>query len=315
MRPSVLLSGLAAAFGHAPDPRALAEPHPSLRRHELAHRGVVWSSTPSLSALERRIDEVHELLALGVRIAPEARVLDVGAGCGLFALEMSALSRGVELVLVEPVPVCQEAIVRNLREPFLTTNASPRTRLHRVGVAREGSLQPVDLLFGASGEAHRVEERDAELARVCRARAHDARGWLERTLPRSFASSLAERLERSMLDAPRGPARDVLDHASGLERVTCRVVSLASILGEQPGGIDLLRLDVGGTALEALEGIAPEQWARIEQVMLEDHGDALARATSAELLRARGLVHQRAAVRSAPSARGDERHLLFAART
>jgi hypothetical protein len=92
-------------------------------------------------------------------------------------------------------------------------------------------------------------------------------------------------------------------------------VSLASILNEQPGGIDLLRLDVGGSALEALEGIAPEQWARIEQVVLEDHGDALARATSAELLRARGLVHQRAAVRSEPSARGDERHLLFAART
>jgi len=47
-------------------------------------------------------------------------------------------------------------------EQAIADGVCARPRVAFVGVAREGSLQPVDLLFGASGEAHRVEGRDPE---------------------------------------------------------------------------------------------------------------------------------------------------------
>lgn len=309
---------LHSLLDRAADPQALGAPHPRLARHPLEARGNVWSVAKSARELARQRDEVLEYFEIGVRLEGGARVIDVGAHCGLFAIEAAARAPGVELALVEPIPVFQEAIVRNLREAHLVRNSSARTRVHRVGVSATSTDAVVEFTSFArlpTDTTCRVEDKYAEFERVFRHHAGTARAHLEGALPGALGRTLGAFAHKTIVDIPvAGWKRQLFDQAIGVEHVRARLAPLTTIVAQHPGPIDLLKIDCEGSELAALEGLDAGDWPRVGAVVLEGNDEVSGRAI-AELLRARGLTRQTVTTPRGAAEQGLVSYLLYADRT
>ncbi len=307
------LLGTSSAAG-----RGLGEPHAALSRHEAEGRGAVWSTARTVDDLERQREEVLEYFALGATLPERATVIDVGAHCGLFAMEVAERSPGATLGLIEPIPLFQEAIVRNLRERFLSDRVSPETRLHRVGVGASESEQPIEFAYFTrlpTDTTCHVDDKYAEFAQVFRHHADTLRSEVTRALPGRLGRGLGELTYSVVADIPVGGwKKQLFDRAVGLERVSSRIVRLDTLLAHHPDRIDLVKIDCEGAELVALEGIDASQWSRIDQVVLEGNGGAEERRAIAELLSTRGLTDQREGVPTGAGEQGLSSYLLFARR-
>ena len=296
---------------------SLGEPPAALSRHE-SGRGVVWSTARAAEDLERQREEILEYFALGVRLGERATVIDVGAHCGLFAMEVATRSPGATLALIEPIPLFQEAIERNLRERPLSERVSPHTRLHRVGVGASDTEQPMEFAYFTrlpTDTTCHVDEKYAEFAQVFRHHAERMRSTVSRALPGRVGRGLGAITYSVVADIPvRGWKKQLFDRAVGLRRVSSRLVRLGTLLAQHPERIDLVKIDCEGAERVALEGIDASQWPRIEQVVLEGNGGEAERRAIAALLEARGLTEQREGVPSGACEQGLSSYLLFARR-
>ena len=298
--------------------RGLGEPHTALQRHDTLGHGAVWSTARSTEDLERQREEVLEYFALGATLPEAATVIDVGAHCGLFAMEVATRSKGATLGLIEPIPLFQEAIVRNLRERYLSDRVAAATRLHRVGVGATDTEQPIEFAYFTrlpTDTTCHVDDKYAEFAQVFRHHADRLRSEVSRALPGRVGRGLGDLTYSVVSDIPVGGwKKQLFDRAVGLERVSCRVVRLDTLLAHYPDRIDLVKIDCEGAELVALEGIDASQWSRIDQVVLEGNGGEAERRAVAELLSTRGLSEQREGVPTGASEQGLSSYLLFARR-
>jgi len=183
----------------------------------------------------------------GIQYPDSGLVLDVGAHIGLFTLYALERSPGLEVHAFEPCPPLFEVLRRN-------TEHLPQVRRFPFGlgaVADAAELTFYPNLTGMSSFHPDAGQERELLAGIIKNLS---------TLPEQGAGALlaesdeylAERLQAMAFRAERRPLSEVLAQ-TGAERVA------------------LLKIDVQKSEPEVLDGIAPEDWPKIDQVAVELH--------------------------------------------
>lgn len=198
---------------------------------------------------ERRCYEQH-----GVAIADGDVILDIGANVGLFALSVMERFRGVKMVCVEPVPNTRACLERNVME-------LPWRNHHEIAIVASAigsttSKTTITYFPRAPGNStlHLSEKRQE---------------W-DRIVDEISLSQIWH-VNKLLALAPRRLLtwfmRPLLDHAVTLP---CEVCTLSDLIRSQSlKRIDLLKIDIEGAEIEALQGIEEQDWQKIQQLAIE----------------------------------------------
>jgi FkbM family methyltransferase len=195
----------------------------------------------------------HELyLRHGLALPPGATVLDVGAGIGLFTLFVHQRCPGARVYAVEPIPSNVARLQVNAALHGVDAHVSTVAVSSHAGTA---TLTTHPVLPALSGRTR---------AGVPRLTAAILRHWVHAMAPAGAAPFGED------LDAP------VDDSLLKTETVACAMRTLSDLIREHElSRIDLLKIDVEGDELEALDGIAAEHWPLIRQLAIQVHGPNL----------------------------------------
>jgi hypothetical protein len=123
---------------------------------------------------------------------------------------------------------------------------------------------------------------------------------LAELIPR-IGRPLGRTLEAVVGWLPKGPAAWwVSRHVMGLEESSVRLEALNRVLAaEKVARVDLLKVDAEGYELDVLQGLGPEGWAMVQQVVLDTHDQEGQQTKIEALLRENGLTHIRTAPQQA----------------
>ncbi|MGH3805160.1 MAG: MupA/Atu3671 family FMN-dependent luciferase-like monooxygenase [Pseudonocardiaceae bacterium] len=215
------------------------------------------------TSIHEEIFVEHTYLRHGITLRPGDTVIDAGANIGLFTLYVASRCREVRIHAFEPIPDTFQLLEANVAAYGLDVT------LHPCGLSDQAD--EADFVFypaasGLSGRAERVDE----VQRVTRAVARRWAADIHHSLSDADAARLAERY---LTATPR----------------RCRVRRLSDVLNEHGvERIDLLKIDVEGSEVEVLRGVADQHWPRIRQVVVEVDGrDRLTEITA--ILRRHGF--------------------------
>jgi len=183
----------------------------------------------------------------GIRYPRTGCVFDVGAHVGLFTLYALSRSPGLTVFAFEPCPPLFEALRAN-------TENLPGVRLFPCALSDHRDIAQLTFypqLTGMSSFHPDPAQERALLSGILRNLA-ELDGSPASTLLADSDEYLAERLQAATFSCQRRTLSDVLAE-TGTER------------------IDLLKIDVQKAELEVLAGIAPADWAKIDQLAIELH--------------------------------------------
>ncbi|HEX3531246.1 MAG TPA: amino acid adenylation domain-containing protein [Thermoanaerobaculia bacterium] len=208
-------------------------------------------------------DEIY--LRHGITLPDGACVLDVGANIGFFSLFVHQRSKGARVFAFEPFPATFEALRGNVELYGLDV------RLFNRGVAERPGQAEFTFYPNAPGLSGRFAGTAEDLAEN-RALVLD---WLERS--GAGASITPEQIDEAIRDHLR------------TEVFPVELISLSDVIREQGiEKIDLLKVDAEKSEADILAGLRDEDWAKIDQVVLEVHSDELLEKVSG-MLRAHGF--------------------------
>ncbi|MEY9835595.1 FkbM family methyltransferase [Streptacidiphilus sp. EB103A] len=179
------------------------------------------------------IFEERTYLKHGIELSDSAVIVDAGANVGLFSAFVKQEFPGARVLAVEPIPPINEALRKNLDARGIE---GVETRRVALGGKPESG---VHFTFYPSlpGNSTRYPEQkkvgqDLTIQQIGQ-----------------------EEVDRIM---------------QGVD-VEVEVERLSSVLGEwaPEGPIDLLKIDVEGAELDVMDGLDAEDWARVQQVVIE----------------------------------------------
>jgi FkbM family methyltransferase len=202
--------------------------------------------------------EVQEYLKNGITLNQGDVVFDVGANIGIFSLWVSQhLNNDVTIYAFEPIPAIFEVLRRNA----LRFNPN-HIKLFPCGLSNESK----SLSFTFFPNATMISSAYPDFSEQTRSKFKDL---VLRNSKDTFPPFLAwlrwvpAFLRPLMLD-------QVIKSASKAEQVTCQVKTLSEIIREEHiETIDLLKIDVERSELNVLQGIDPQDWAKIRQIFVE----------------------------------------------
>ena len=290
---------------HPGDPRLVGYWVPRIRRRvaegDYTRRELpngLWVAQQNDNETDYLYHEIFEnrcYVQHGVQLPEDACVLDVGANIGMFSLFVSQFCPSARIYAFEPL----EPIRRILRQNLQLCAAD--VELFDFGLASE-EREETFLYY----PRYSMMSGAADLAR-----------------PEEEVEVVKRFLENEAKEGKSGAA-DLLDNADEVlagrfvgQRETCRLRRLSEVLREQAiGQIDLLKIDVQRAEMEVLGGLENDDWARIDQVVMEVHdsdGDVTSGQVEAllELLEGRGY---RVVVEQDPFLVGTDRYNLYAVR-
>ena len=263
------------------------------RRHQLPHNlAVAQLNRNETDYIYQEIFQVQAYTRHGILLHDGDCILDVGANIGLFSLFCGSLGRNLRIYAFEPNPPVFD---------ILKTNASlylPGARLFDCGLsARPGEgtftfFEGFSLFSGLYADAQKEKEV--------------VRHFMINQQKRGVAG-MAELVDQ---------ADELLDGRFEAKTFAVKLDTLANVMArEDIRQVDLLKINAEKSELDVLRGIAPPDWGKIRQVVLEvDVRENLAPITS--LLETHGfewLVEQDVGLESTqlcyvyamrPSARG-----------
>jgi len=261
----------------------------AVRRHVLPNGiEVSYQSKAELLQFYTDIFEKQIYTRGGISLRDGDVVFDVGANIGLFTTFVALSHPGARVFAFEPAPPTFA---------ILQANAAPygdRVRLFPCGLSDRAGSAELTFYLHTSGMSSFYPDEQEETAAL-------------RTLIRNELASGKPGVE-GLLEHEDEWIEQRLRH----ETWTCPVKTLSQIVHDEGvTRIDLLKIDVEKSELDVLAGIAPGDWRKIEQVVIEAHdvGDRLQRIE--EELRRHGF-----AVRWEQDElyRGSDRHNLYAVR-
>jgi len=184
-------------------------------------------------------DEVY--LKHGIELHDHDVVFDVGANIGLFSLFVRQRCRHARVYAFEPVPPVFEKLRANMAWYGL------EVQLFEHGVSNRTGAASISFYPNWSGMSGLYADRAVDEA-----------------MTRAFV---------------RNQGQELVDHADELlegrfesETFACQLKTLSEVIREQQiEQIDLLKIDVEKSELDVLEGIAPEDWKKIRQIVMEAH--------------------------------------------
>jgi amino acid adenylation domain-containing protein/non-ribosomal peptide synthase protein (TIGR01720 family)/FkbM family methyltransferase len=234
------------------------------------------------------IFEDETYLRHGIELGEGDCVFDVGANIGMATLFFHSRRANLRIYAIEPVPALVDVLRFNIDLYGIDAVVLP------VGLSAASSEAKIVYYPGYSimSGLYADAREEAETVRtVMRNRELAGDAGVGELLPH-----LDEFLERRF---------------SG-EAVSCRLRRLSDVIREQGvERIDLLKIDVQKSELDLLEGIDPEDWRKIRQIVLEVHDVEGRLAGVKELLSRMGfdlVVEQEA------SLGGTDRHHVYASR-
>jgi amino acid adenylation domain-containing protein/FkbM family methyltransferase len=229
--------------------------------------------------------EEESYLRHGVTLADGATVFDVGANIGLFDLYLARKWRDLRIFAFEPLPPILRVLRLNLQLYGAPVQVFPHGLASAPSTVTFDYYPHVSILsgrFADSGEEHETV-RKFLLAQLAPGRELEE-GVLEELL--------ADRLERQSFECEVRTLSEVV-RETGVER------------------IDLLKVDVEKAELDVLQGLAEEDWPKVQQVVAEVHDLDGRLATITDLLHRHGFT---VALEREEVLRGNEIWNLFAGR-
>jgi hypothetical protein len=215
----------------------------------------------------------------GITVADGDCVFDVGANIGLYSVLLAQSRRGLKIFAFEPIPETFAALQGNASRHLTESEV----KLFCLG------------LSDRSGEACFEFDRFASLAATMHPQGvkscarHDARlyEWARAGIADlQRISHLPARLAQFLLKALAVPVlRSLVAFALltlflwpalrgrlFLQRIERQVKTISEVMSEhQVELIDVLKIDVEGSELNVISGIAPEDWQKIKQFVVEVH--------------------------------------------
>lgn len=248
-------------------------------------------------------EQVRQYFDFDIVVEKGATVFDVGANIGLFSLLVKDMCEGeVNIYAFEPIPATYNALTTNLN-----MYATGQITAIQCGLAAEAGdavfeYYPLhSVLSTVHHDPHNLEEMREQLKdSILRNLAETPKplSWL-RFFPSSIRSFAVERLTRRTFE--------------NAEKVHCKLRTVSEIIREHDiANIDLLKVDVEKSELEVLQGINPEHWPRIQQVVLELHDLDNRLEIVRHMLITHGLEH--IYIEQEPALRGSNVYALFASR-
>ncbi|MGB1390594.1 MAG: non-ribosomal peptide synthetase, partial [Paracoccaceae bacterium] len=176
-----------------------------------------------------------------MRLPEDPVIFDVGANIGMFLVQAGAALPDARIFAFEPVPDIHAHLQRN------AAIHAPGAKVHQAALgAQAGQIEFTwypnnSIVSGAHADA--VEDRET-----------------------------VERFVLNAVEDGQGDLMARIDAAVEAQVVTCRVMTLSSVI-EEAGldRIDLLKIDVEKAEMEVLEGIQAQHWPMIRQIVMEVH--------------------------------------------
>jgi FkbM family methyltransferase len=261
---------------------------------ELPAYGPVWASGRRRDDLKKLADEVDEYFALGLELPRGATVIDVGANIGMFAIAAAARVPDVRLIGIEPIPILHQALEKNVAENPHFSKA--HIRLIRRGLSKDDSEPVVEFAYFSNFPSDSTRYLDGKRVEFERAFETFGKNFDQRvsgTIPGPIGRGLGSMVGSLVKGLPVGRVgRWMSDRVTGIEKVRCEMTTLASVIDEVDGVVDVLKIDVEGAEIDVIAGARMDQWARVRQVVLEANDLDGRRERVCAMLRERGLTKQ-----------------------
>jgi amino acid adenylation domain-containing protein/FkbM family methyltransferase/non-ribosomal peptide synthase protein (TIGR01720 family) len=224
-------------------------------RYELPNGMLVSQQNRSESDfLYREIFEDESYLKHGIVLEDDACVFDVGANIGLFTLFVRDRAPRAAVYAFEPIPAVFESL--------------------RLNAQMAGGVTLFDCaLSNAAGDATFTWYRYNSVISG-------------RYANRDDEETVKVFLHNRGADEAAAAVEEWLDS----ETVVCKLRTLSDVIAEEGiQRIDLLKIDVEKSELEVLEGLAPHDWPKIQQLVIEVHDLHGRLATVTRLLETEGF--------------------------
>ena len=222
---------------------------------------IAAGSLAEVQFMYREIFEDQVYLRHGITLPPGACVFDVGANIGLFDLFVCGRVNDARVYAFEPIPQVHERLAINLELHAPTARAVNRGLAAKAGPAEFTYYPHLSILSGLYADAR--EDERAVVAYEQRRATHD--------------------------DHERDALKEVIANRLSTQTVICELITLSDAIAKYDvARIDLLKIDAEKSEHDVLQGIRPDDWPRIRQIVMEVHdNDDRIRRTRA-LLEAKG---------------------------
>ncbi|HSF40046.1 MAG TPA: amino acid adenylation domain-containing protein [Thermoanaerobaculia bacterium] len=203
---------------------------------------VAFLNRNEADLIYQEVFEEETYLAHGVDVADGDCVFDVGANIGLFTLFLVRRFRGLKLYAFEPIPETFEALAANAALHGVPARLFDCGLSDRSGTARFTFYPRWSAMSGAYADEREEEEVSrAALANQARLGEDEA----DELLADRFA-------DRRVYERPLRTLSEVI-RDEGVER------------------IDLLKVDAEKSEMDVLAGLGEEDWAKVDQLVVEVH--------------------------------------------
>jgi amino acid adenylation domain-containing protein/FkbM family methyltransferase len=251
-------------------------------RFELPNGMVI--ATRNASETEFTYEEIFEqnsYLRNGVTLSDGAVVIDAGANIGMFSVFAATACRGARVIALEPIPQTYAILRVNAGVYDLGIEALNCGVAAREQTAVFTHYPNVSIFSGRFADGAKNREIIGAYIRNQARQAGEA------------APSDAE-------------IETILEERFQGEPVEGRLRTISQIIRERSlDRVDLLKLDVERSELEALAGIEDGDWPKIRQIVIETHGGPAEAERIAERLQERGFavsIEQEQALENTPVA-------------
>src|SRR5260370_12067923 len=205
----------------------------------------------------------------GIALRDGACVFDVGANIGFFTMFVQQIWQNLRVYAFEPVPAIFETL--KINTALYGNRQGNGARLFQCGLAEASKEVEFTFYPNSTSQSGRygdeVDEREVLRSIIANVKPETGRA--------------GEQTDQ-YLDA-------LVDSRVNGEKIVCGLRTLSEIIREEGiKRIDLLKIDVEKSEADVLAGIAPDDWQKIQQIVIEAHdvNGQLARLT--RLLRYRG---------------------------
>jgi FkbM family methyltransferase len=232
-----------------------------------------------VTSLYQEIFVLNSYLKHGIAVLDSDCVFDIGANIGLFSIHLSRTHKGLRTFAFEPIAETFSYLERNtgLHVPGSKTTLLNIALSDRRGTARfayDPNFSPTASMY--SDEVNACIREGTGMREWARAGALD--------LPRvsSLPQKQADRLLK-LLDTPvvgtliaagmyAALLASVLRKRIFTKYAECELSTVSDVIRDhQVEAIGLMKIDVEGSEMDVIRGIAPEDWPRIRQFVVEVH--------------------------------------------
>jgi len=221
--------------------------------------------------------ESNAYLRNGITLCDGATVFDVGANVGGFSASLVQHHRDLRLFLFEPIPETFAILERNAERlgataQFITVNAAVSSAPGRLRFRVDPSSSFVASAVTAVTEA----DVKPDLLTRTRALLEDAERaeLLSSKLAHLLGRGLSHRTTRPLLLAVAWlrAIPPAVRRRTKTREIDCETTTLSAVIrAHSVDSVDLVKVDVEGSEMEVLEGIADEDWPRLRQLVIEVH--------------------------------------------